>query len=123
MILGLLLANRSMQHTLKLQKQAAALQEENNIARYTALQNPLPNITHPILYRKVPHSWLAGKKRKRLALTIFEWGKRRSEKRVSSFRIGMAEDNLNKVVDRVELEVSVARKALSQAIERVRLSV
>ncbi len=34
----------------------------------------------------------------------------------------MAEDNLNKVVDRVELEVSVARKALSQAIERVRLS-
>lgn len=28
----------------------------------------LPNITHPILYRKVPHSWLAGKKRKRLAL-------------------------------------------------------
>ena len=40
-ILGLLLANRSMQHTLKLQKQAAALQEENNIARYTALQNQL----------------------------------------------------------------------------------
>ena len=40
-ILGLLLANRSMQHTLKLQKQAAALQEENNIARYTALQPQL----------------------------------------------------------------------------------
>ncbi|MDD3039811.1 sensor histidine kinase [Bacteroides sp.] len=40
-ILGLLLANRTMQHTLKLQKQAAALQEENNIARYTALQNQL----------------------------------------------------------------------------------
>ena len=58
----------------------------------------------------------------KLSVPIFEWGKRRSEKRVSSFRIGMAEDNLNKVVDRVELEVSVARKALSQAIERVRLS-
>ena len=56
------------------------------------------------------------------SVPIFEWGKRRSEKRVSSFRIGMAEDNLNKVVDRVESEVSVARKALSQAIERVRLS-
>ena len=40
-ILGLLLANRSMQHSLKLQKQAATLQEENNIARYTALQNQL----------------------------------------------------------------------------------
>ena len=58
----------------------------------------------------------------KVSVPIFEWGKRRSEKRVSSFRIGMAEDNLNKIVDRVELEVSVARKALSQAIERVRLS-
>lgn len=58
----------------------------------------------------------------KVSVPIFEWGKRRSEKRISSFRIGMAEDNLNKVVDRVELEVSVARKALSQAIERVRLS-
>ena len=58
----------------------------------------------------------------KVSVPIFEWEKRRSEKRVSSFRIGMAEDNLNKVVDRVELEVSVARKALSQAIERVRLS-
>lgn len=58
----------------------------------------------------------------KVSVPIFEWGKRRSEKRVSSFRIGMVEDNLNKVVDRVELEVSVARKALSQAIERVRLS-
>lgn len=58
----------------------------------------------------------------KVSVPIFEWGKRRSEKRVSSFRIGMAEDNLNKVVDRVELEVSVARKALSQAIKRVRLS-
>ena len=58
----------------------------------------------------------------KVSVPILEWGKRRSEKRVSSFRIGMAEDNLNKVVDRVELEVSVARKALSQAIERVRLS-
>lgn len=58
----------------------------------------------------------------KVSVPIFEWGKRRSEKRVSSFRIGMAEDNLNKVVDRVELEVSVARKALSQAIERIRLS-
>ena len=58
----------------------------------------------------------------KVSVPIFEWGKRRREKRVSSFRIGLAEDNLNKVVDRVELEVSVARKALSQAIERVRLS-
>lgn len=40
-ILGLLLANRSMRHTMKLQQEAAALQKENNTARYTALQNQL----------------------------------------------------------------------------------
>lgn len=40
-ILGLLLANRSIQSTLKLQQEAAALQKENNTARYTALQSQL----------------------------------------------------------------------------------
>lgn len=40
-ILGLLLANRSIQNTLRLQQQAAELQEENNTARYTALQSQL----------------------------------------------------------------------------------
>lgn len=58
----------------------------------------------------------------KVSVPIFEWGKRRSEKRASSLRVGMAEDNLNKVTDQVELEVGVARKALAQAIERVHLS-
>ena len=58
----------------------------------------------------------------KVSVPIFEWGKRKSEKRASSLRIGMAEDNLNKVVDLVALEVDMARKALSQAMERVRLS-
>lgn len=40
-VLGLLLANRSIQDALKLQQQTADLQKENNIARYTALQNQL----------------------------------------------------------------------------------
>ena len=40
-VLGLLLAYRSMQNTLKLQQHAADLQKENNTARYTALQNQL----------------------------------------------------------------------------------
>lgn len=40
-ILGLLIANKSAQNALKLQEQAAALQAENNTARYTALQNQL----------------------------------------------------------------------------------
>ena len=40
-ILGLLLANRSIQKALKLQQEAAVLQAENDTARYTALQNQL----------------------------------------------------------------------------------
>lgn len=40
-ILGLLLAFRSMQNLLRLQQQAAALQKENNTARYAALQSQL----------------------------------------------------------------------------------
>lgn len=40
-ILGLLLANRSMLNALKLQQQANELQKENNTARYAALQNQL----------------------------------------------------------------------------------
>lgn len=40
-ILGLLLANRSMKRTLHLQMQAAKLQKENDAAHYIALQNQL----------------------------------------------------------------------------------
>ena len=40
-IVGLLLSNRSIQNTLKLQQEAAELQKENNTARYAALQNQL----------------------------------------------------------------------------------
>lgn len=40
-ILGLLLANRSIQSTLRLQQKTALLQSENDAARYTALQNQL----------------------------------------------------------------------------------
>lgn len=40
-ILGLLIANKSIKSTLKLQQQAARLQQENDTARYQALQNQL----------------------------------------------------------------------------------
>lgn len=40
-ILGLLLANRSMKDALRLQQKAAKLQKENNTARYAALQSQL----------------------------------------------------------------------------------
>lgn len=40
-ILGLLIANKSIQNSMQLQRQAAELLSENNTARYTALQNQL----------------------------------------------------------------------------------
>ncbi|MEF9923783.1 MAG: histidine kinase [Muribaculaceae bacterium] len=40
-ILGLLMANKSIQNSLKLQRESAQLIQENNTARYTALQNQL----------------------------------------------------------------------------------
>ena len=58
----------------------------------------------------------------KLSIPIFEWGKRRSEKRMSSQKIGIATDYLNKTVDGVNLEVETAKVALMQGVESVRLS-
>lgn len=58
----------------------------------------------------------------KLSIPIFEWGKRRNEKRASSLNVGMATDDLNKTNDAVNLEVQTARISLLQAQERVRLS-
>lgn len=58
----------------------------------------------------------------KLSIPIFEWGKRRSEKRASTLQIGMASDKLSKVSDNVNLEVQTSRVALLQAIERVNLA-
>lgn len=58
----------------------------------------------------------------RLSVPLFEWGKRKREKRASTLRIGMAADNLNRIQSDIDLEVQTARVSLSQALERVRLS-
>ncbi len=58
----------------------------------------------------------------RLSVPIFEWGKRRNEKRSSAWKVGMANDYLNKVTDDVNLEVQTARTSLSQAIKQVELT-
>ena len=58
----------------------------------------------------------------KLSVPLFEWGKRKNEKRASSHRIGMAQDNLNQVTDNVNLEVQTARVSLSQELERVNLT-
>lgn len=58
----------------------------------------------------------------KLSVPLFEWGKRRNEKRASSWKVGMANDYLNKVTDNVNLEVQTAHTALSQALSQVSLT-
>lgn len=58
----------------------------------------------------------------KVAVPIFEWGKRRNEKRASDFKVDMATDNLNKVTDGVDLEIRTARNSLRQAMEQVELT-
>lgn len=58
----------------------------------------------------------------KIAVPVFEWGKRRSDKRVSAEQIGMAADRLNQINDEVRIEVETAKLNLIQAQERVVLS-
>lgn len=58
----------------------------------------------------------------KLSVPLFEWGKRKSQRRASTRRIEMATDNLNKVNDNIRLEVQTARVALLQAIQRIDLT-
>ena len=54
----------------------------------------------------------------KISVPLFEWGKRRNEKRASNQKIGMAKDNLNQIQDKVNLEIQTARLSLSQALDR-----
>ena len=58
----------------------------------------------------------------KVSIPVFEWGKRRSEKRASRGQVGMASDQLNRVKDNVALEVQTARLNLLQALEQVKLT-
>lgn len=58
----------------------------------------------------------------KVSVPLFEWGKRRNEKRASSFKVDMATENLNKVTDVVNLEIQTARNSLRQAMEQVNLT-
>ena len=54
-----------------------------------------------------------------VSVPLFEWGKRRNEKRANRQKIGMAKDNLNEIQDKVNLEIQTARLSLSQAMGQV----
>lgn len=58
----------------------------------------------------------------KLSVPIFEWGKRKNERRAANFKIEMANDNLNQVEDQVALEVESSRVSLQQAMKRVSLA-
>lgn len=58
----------------------------------------------------------------KLSIPVFEWGKRRSEKRASVEGIGMARDQMSKVEDQVQLEIGTAKVALLQATDQIALT-
>jgi outer membrane protein TolC len=58
----------------------------------------------------------------KISIPIFEWGKRKSDKRASKQRIEIAKDNYSKQKDMLVLEVQTAFYTYSQAVERVLLT-
>lgn len=58
----------------------------------------------------------------KLSVPIFEWGKRRNEKRASRYKVGAANDNYNKVVDNVRLEIETANTTLDESLQQVVLT-
>lgn len=58
----------------------------------------------------------------KVSVPIFEWGKRKSDKRASKHQIGMATDQLQRVEDAVSLEMETARVSFAQAVDRTRLT-
>lgn len=57
-----------------------------------------------------------------LSVPLFEWGKKGKESRAAQNKINRATQQLKKVEDHVNLEVSSARLALVQAVEQVNLT-
>lgn len=58
----------------------------------------------------------------KLSVPLFEWGKRKNEKRASRYRVDMAKENYDKVNDNINLEVSSAYYSYNQAVQRVVLT-
>lgn len=58
----------------------------------------------------------------KVSIPLFEWGKRRNEKRAGEYRVAIARENFSKVKDVVSLEVQSAYYNYVQAVERVTLT-
>lgn len=58
----------------------------------------------------------------KVSVPLFEWGKRKNEKRASNYRVNMAKENYDKVNDNISLEVNSAYYSYTQAVQRVSLT-
>lgn len=58
----------------------------------------------------------------KVSVPLLEWGKRRNEKRASSFKIDKATESVNKVTDEINLEVQTSHNSLKQAVAQVKLT-
>lgn len=57
-----------------------------------------------------------------VSIPIFEWGKRKNTKRIGTFNINIAEEQLNKTKDNIRLEIETASCNYSKAVEKIRLT-
>lgn len=58
----------------------------------------------------------------KMSVPLFEWGKRRNERRASELKTGMAMDHAKQVADDVNLEIRSARNSLRQTMTQVLLA-
>lgn len=58
----------------------------------------------------------------KISVPLFEWGKRKKEKKASEYRIGIAKDNFSKVTDNIALEVKSAYYNYQEAADQVLLT-
>lgn len=58
----------------------------------------------------------------KLSVPLFEWGKKKREKKASEYRIGIAKDNYSKIEDHINLEVKSAYYSYNQAVDQVILT-
>ncbi|MGL4993582.1 MAG: TolC family protein [Bacteroidales bacterium] len=58
----------------------------------------------------------------KVSVPIFHWGKRSSDKRAFKYQVAIAQDNLEKVVDKMQLEIENSKKNLSESIKIVELT-
>ncbi|MGL4410601.1 MAG: TolC family protein [Bacteroidales bacterium] len=58
----------------------------------------------------------------KISVPIFHWGKRRSDKRAYNYQVAIAQDNLEKVKDKSELEIENSKKNLNESVKIVEIT-